>query len=134
MFKVTFNYYYEPALRELTFIRPIRFSSPLALPDIAQAEPSGLFPLSCSAVFESAPRQFPATDSIYVCRGVKAPVGTGPYKAISKKMSDGKEILAADWNATCWHISAPRGPSHCEYYDLGDPAPTVSEVVFRATH
>ena len=31
-FKVTFYYYYDNAFRELTFIRPFRFASPLALP------------------------------------------------------------------------------------------------------
>jgi len=131
-FKVTFNYYYEPALRELTFIRPFRFSSPLALPNISQAEESsGLYPLSCSAVFSNAPRQFPRTGSIYVCRGVKEPVGTGPYKAISKTMSSGVVIPAAEWNSTCWYINAFRGPSVCEYDNLGSPAPTVSEVLFE---
>ena len=49
-FEVTFSTYYEPALRELSVIRPFRMSSPQALPSIDEGY------LSCNDFKKFAPR------------------------------------------------------------------------------
>jgi nickel transport system substrate-binding protein len=99
-FKIIFNSYYEPALRELSFIRPFRMISPAALPDLNKGE------LSCAAWKNGGPRVTP--DGKYTCRGVAAPIGTGPYKVVGKKLaqSNGKPgerfLPAAAFNASCY--------------------------------
>ena len=116
-FKVTFNYYYEAALRELCLIRPFRFTSPLVLPNGANGD------ISCGAWRNGAPRAWsisgtwPSRGVGGVCRGTSSPIGTGPYVISHKLMSDGTSILAANFNATCWAPSSTgfRGDNKCVY-------------------
>ena len=89
--RVTFNSFYEAALRELTFIRPFRFASPLVLPPGDQGE------ISCNAWRQGSPRAWGQQTwgergAGGVCRGVAAPVGTGPYKIIEKRLSNGTSV------------------------------------------
>ena len=98
-FEVTFFHFYEPALRELSVIRPFRMSSPKALPSIAQGY------LSCIDFKKNAPRihgvkgwdypnnPIPGKDRL-TCNGVKAPIGTGPYKVISKVIKSEDSLRA----------------------------------------
>ena len=118
-FEVTFSKFYEPALRELSVIRPFRMSSPAALPSIAQGY------LSCNDFKKFAPRIHGVKGGGYpnnpipgktklTCHGVTAPIGTGPYKVVGKLIEPKTEqevygttpasrVIAADqFNASCW--------------------------------
>ena len=123
-FKVTFKYHYEAALRELTTIRPFRFASPLSLPPLDKKE------LSCNEWKSGAPRVHgnwgPEPRVTYTCRGVKAPIGTGPYKVIKKVIktagsSASRDLPATKFNETCY------GNDPCTYGE----EEYVSEVVFE---
>ena len=122
-FKLTFTEYYEAALRELAFIRPFRMISPKALPSLANNE------ISHVKFRGGEPRVFGG----YTMRGVSAPSGTGPYKAVHKLLgragSTGTFTLpAADFNASCYVNDA------CNYADKvcgGAPCEHVAEVLFE---
>jgi ABC-type transport system substrate-binding protein len=62
-------------------------------------------------------------------RGIKAPVGTGPYQVVSKTLSNGVVVPASDFNASCYFVD-PQSPApfleECRY----DNGATVSEVLF----
>ena len=134
-FKLTFTEYYEAALRELTFIRPFRMISPKALPSFANGE------LSHVRYRKGAPRVHSATGKpvdfgtpgAYTFKGIKAPSGTGPYKAVHKLLgregSTGTFTLpAADFNASCYVND------RCDYTDKdcgGAPCEHVEEVRFE---
>ena len=96
-FKLTFSSYYEPALRELSFIRPFRFISPAGLPDMSDNK------LSCNEwkPWANAVR----TWGPYQCVGIKQPLGTGPYKIMAKRLetaSGSTRLLHADeFSAAC---------------------------------
>lgn len=102
-FKLTFNYFYEPALRELTFIRPFRMMSPKVLPNISQGY------ISCGAWRQGTPRK--TGDSKYTCNGVTAPIGTGPYKVVAKHLNTStvpytaRVINATSFNSTCFNLN-----------------------------
>ena len=98
-FQLTFSSYYEPALRELTFVRPFRMISPAALPQITNGD------ISCSAWKQGAPRV--TRDGLYTCRGVAAPIGTGPYTVVAKLLQTGlsappRLLPSAAFNASCY--------------------------------
>ena len=98
-FRLTFTSYYEPALRELTFIRPFRMMSPKVLPSLAAGG------ISCGAWRQGAPRK--TRDGLYTCRGVSAPIGTGPYLVTQKLLKDSttgatRALPAAAFNASCY--------------------------------
>ena len=123
-FEVTFASYYEPALRELSVIRPFRMVSPKALPAIAEGY------ISCNDFKKKAPRihgvkgggypnnPIPGRD-ILTCNGVKAPIGTGPYKVVDKLIATKgtattRVLPAASFNASCWQGgSAGNGAPSC---------------------
>uniref|UniRef100_A0A7S2CRM7 Solute-binding protein family 5 domain-containing protein n=1 Tax=Octactis speculum TaxID=3111310 RepID=A0A7S2CRM7_9STRA len=121
-FEVTFSNYYEAALRELSFIRPFRMSSPNALPSMADGE------ISCEAFRNGAPRT--TFDGLYTCTGVTAPIGTGPYQVVEKLIkstsddSVSKTIPAADFRDYCYDSDSAPG---CEY----DTDEYVAEVRFE---
>jgi len=115
-FEVVFAHYYEPALRELSVIRPFRMSSPKALPSIDQGY------ISCNDFKKNAPRihglkgggypdnPIPGKD-ILTCSGVSAPIGTGPYKVVDKLVVkrdatgttlSSRSLPANKFNASCW--------------------------------
>merc|ERR1719446_72123 len=118
-FKVTFKTFYEAALRELTFIRPFRMSSPRALPNIANGF------ISCGAYKNGAARVFGA----YTCAGVSAPIGTGPYKVVQKLMTSGRLLPATDFHAACDKPHKTNGGAYalCTYPN----GEKVSEVHFE---
>ena len=97
-FKLSFREYYEAALRELAIIRPFRMISLAALPSMANGELSH--------------NRFKGNGQVwskggFTMRGVAAPLGTGPYKAVHKLLgragSDGTyTLLAAGFNASCY--------------------------------
>ena len=137
-FKLTLNGYYEAVFRELAVIRPFRMMSPLVLPSIADKELShnrfrctGPQPRTDSNCF---PKPFPwgcdaNNDECYLPRGIKEPIGTGPYKVVSKTLSDGTVVTPTEFNATCYHAD-PSSPApyleECRYAG----GATVSEVLF----
>jgi len=114
-FKLTFTTFYEAALRELSFIRPFRMISPSALPSMADME------LSHVAFRGGEPRVFGG----YTMRGVKAPIGTGPYMVIDKLLStesgSSRRLPAAEFNATCYQDDV------CTY----NTNEYVAEVLFK---
>jgi len=133
-FKLTFTEYYEAALRELTFIRPFRMISPKALPSFANGE------LSHVRYRRGAPRVHTATgkpvafgtEGAYTFMGIKAPIGTGPYKVVHKLLgrrdADNKRLgtftlLAADFNASCFvddkcnYAGKDCGGADCEHVE-----------------
>jgi ABC-type transport system substrate-binding protein len=120
-FKLTFKHYYEAALRELSTIRPFRMASPKVLPDMNQ----GL--LSCNEWKKGAPR----VHKEFTCNGVKAPIGTGPYKVVEKIISDGsatpktRSIAADKFHESCWAAADPN--KSCKY-NAGE---FVAEVHFE---
>ena len=120
-FKVTFKHYYDAALQELTYIRPFRFASPKSLPPLDNKElscnewfPPGAATRKCDPGFTvSCPRKH----GDFVCRGVKAPIGTGPYKVTKKvlKIEGGasRDLPATEFNTSCWN----GGGTPCKYQD-----------------
>ena len=125
-FKVTFKHYYDAALQELTYIRPFRFASPKSLPPLDQKE------LSCNEWKRNEPRKHGGD---HVCRGVKAPIGTGPYKVSKKVLKIGgaasRDLPATEFNASCWN-AVPQ----CRYKDKAgqpcSPAPGSSTCEYVA--
>ena len=148
-FNLTLDTYYEAVFRELAFIRPFRMMSPLVLPSRADMELShnrwrcerhrgddydfaGRYPGWDGG--KCFPRPFPvgcdaSKGECYHMAGVKAPVGTGPYKVISKTLSNGDVIPAADFNASCYHPVVTSPPPYLEECRYADGA-TVSSVRF----
>ena len=137
-FKLILDTYYEAVFRELAFIRPVRMMSPLVLPSRADMELShnrwrceGPKPRTDESCF---PRPFPvgcdaSKGECYHMAGVKAPVGTGPYQVISKTLSNGVVVPAADFNASCYHPVVTSPPPYLEECRYADGA-TVSSVLF----
>ena len=138
-FKLTFTEYYEAALRELTFIRPFRMISPKALPSFANGELSHVRYRKDSTGVE-LPRVHSATgkpvdfgtEGAYTFMGIKAPIGTGPYKVVHKLLgrrdADNKRLgtftlLAADFNASCFvddkcnYAGKDCGGADCEHVE-----------------
>merc|ERR1719379_91761 len=69
---------YSNMLQELTFIRPARMLSPASF--MSSASDSWMTHNSCPTGWGSA-----STDSVTVtCAGIKAPIGTGPFKFVSR--------------------------------------------------
>jgi ABC-type transport system substrate-binding protein len=154
-FKLTLTTYYEALFRELAIIRPVRMMSPLVLPSLEDNELShnrfrcsgprprtddSCFPrgdpsrLSDTCTGSGCNFPFPfgcdhSEGECYVMRGMKAPVGTGPYQVISKTLSTGETVPASDFNSSCYHADPTSPPPYLEQcrYD-GDA--TVSEVLF----
>ena len=120
-FKLTLTTYYEALFRELAIIRPVRMMSPLVLPSLADNELShnrfrctgppprtdeSCFPrgdpsrLSDTCTGSGCNFPFPwgcdhSKGECYVMRGMKAPIGTGPYQVISKTLSSGEIVPAS---------------------------------------
>ena len=111
-FELEFTKFYEPALRELSFIRPFRMLSPRQMPDINAME------LSCSAWRNGVPR---TPGNVFTCRGIKSPIGTGPYMIVKKLLKSGRTILPSGFNETCYFATG------CKY-SSGD---YVAEVHFK---
>ena len=148
-FKLILTEYYEAVFRELAIIRPVRMMSPLVLPSRADMKLSHNR-WRCERFrgddydFASRypgwdggkcfPRPFPvgcdsSKGECYHMEGIKAPVGTGPYKVVSKTLSNGVVIPAADFNATCYHADTDSAPPYFEECRYADGA-TVSSVRF----
>lgn len=150
-FKLILNKYYEAVFRELAVIRPFRMMSPKVLPKLADKElshtrfrcerwKSGRRPLSVDNVLSETadekcfPRPFPvgcdaSKNECYFMAGIKEPIGTGPYKVVSKLLSDGKTVLAKDFNASCFYPVADSPAPYLEECRYAGGA-TVSEVLF----
>lgn len=141
-FKLTFGSYYEAALRELSFIRPFRMISVAALPSMENGELSHIawkwgypreFPWKCWAADD--PRftggkagkglNGQKQDPCYTMRGVKAPIGTGPYMVIDKLLKTpsgaSRRLPASEFNATCYT------EDKCTYNE----GEYVAEVLFK---
>ena len=120
-FKLTFTTYYESALRELAVIRPFRFSSVAAFPS---GPTTGANAEVSHNKFRGGSHTFGWRGGV-TFRGVSAPIGTGPYKVISKQLANAagptRVLPAADFNASCYN-----GDS-CSY-NAGE---WVSEVLFE---
>lgn len=137
-FKLILNTYYEAVFRELAVIRPFRMMSPLVLPSIADRRLShnrfrceGPRPRTDADCF---PRPFPVgciadQGECYTPSGITAPIGTGPYMVVSKTLSNGRVVPAADFNATCFFADTSSNAPYFEEcrYETGA---TVSEVLF----
>lgn len=137
-FKLTLTTYYEAVFRELAVIRPFRMMSPAVLPSITDMKLShnrfrcaGPMPRTDASCF---PRPFPVgcnanLGECYTPSGIKAPVGTGPYKVISKTLSNGVVVPASNFNSSCYYADVTSPPPYLEEcrYDNGA---TVSEVLF----
>jgi len=139
-FKVTFKHYYDAALQELTYIRPFRFASPKSLPPLDNKElscnewfPPGAATRKCDPGFTvSCPRKH----GDFVCRGVKAPIGTGPYKVAKKVLKTeggaSRDLPATEFNTSCWN----GGGTPCKYKDKAgstcSPAPGSSTCEYVA--
>jgi nickel transport system substrate-binding protein len=111
-FELEFTKFYEPALRELSFIRPFRMLSPRQMPDLKAGE------LSCAAWRQGIPR---TPGNIFTCRGIKSPIGTGPYMVVKKILKSGKTVLPSSFNETCYFSTG------CKY----SPGDYVTEVHFK---
>ena len=148
-FKLILDTYYEAVFRELAFIRPVRMMSPLVLPSRADMKLShnrwrcerhrgddydfaSRYPGWDGG--KCFPRPFPvgcdsSKGECYHMEGIKAPVGTGPYKVVSKTLSNGVVIPAADFNATCYFPVVDSPAPYFEECRYADGA-TVSSVLF----
>ena len=62
-------------------------------------------------------------------RGIKAPIGTGPYQVISKTLSSGEIVPASAFNSSCYFADPSSPPPYLEECRYANGA-TVSEVLF----
>jgi ABC-type transport system substrate-binding protein len=77
---------YAPLLQELSYIRPLRMVSPAAFANGAASDP--LTHNSCRASFGTATgKGNGAAVKTLTCKGITAPIGTGPFKFTSRTKS-----------------------------------------------
>jgi len=115
---------YSNFLQELTFLRPTGMLSPKAF----QSEAADAYTThnSCPVRFgDVGPTKAPTSTTTITCAGIKAPIGTGPFKYVSRTQNASGDI----WSETDFEVVFNRN----ELYWGGSPDIEVLKVKYFAT-
>lgn len=89
-FIIETNSVYTPLLQELSYIRPFTFASAASFVNGLESDP-----ITENACVGFTGKHAAIEDSV-TCTGLSAPVGTGPFKFVSRTPKDGDESIDAE--------------------------------------